>query len=85
MVLYELVPDPSEKKPLTWATAPAAFGYLVPFLFMAYLSRRRDTQLIRLLLLPTIIFSAIRGTYAYGWSEPELAFAMWLRGMLDLL
>ncbi|CAL1711196.1 unnamed protein product [Somion occarium] len=80
----ELVPEPPKRYPLTWKTAPYAYAYLLPLLFMAYLSQRRDTQIIRLLLLPTCLVMAIRGTYAYDWFEPDYYFFTWLRGLTGL-
>ena len=76
----ELIPAPQQRQLLTWKTAPYAFGYLFPVAFLAYLSRRRDTRLIRILLLPTTIVMCLRGTYAYDWFEPDYFFYTWCRG-----
>ena len=78
----ELVPDPQYREALTWSNVPGAFGYLVPYLFMCYLARRRDTRPIRLLLLPTVLAMTIRGTYYYDWFDPRLFFFTWVRGTL---
>ena len=81
-VLTELIPPPHLRKPLTWRTLPSAFAYVIPFYFLAYLARRRDTRLIRLLLLPTIVVTALRGTFNYSWDLPAYAFPNWFRGMI---
>ncbi|KAI0070015.1 hypothetical protein K474DRAFT_1713707 [Panus rudis PR-1116 ss-1] len=82
--LQEIIPDPPNRIPLTWRTAPHSFAYVVPLLFMAYLSRRRDTQIMRLLLLPTTIFLAVRGTFAYDAFNPDYYFYTWVRGLAGL-
>ncbi|KIP09389.1 hypothetical protein PHLGIDRAFT_22992 [Phlebiopsis gigantea 11061_1 CR5-6] len=79
-----LVPDPQLRQPLTWSNVPSAFAYQVPHFFMAYLARRRDTQPIRLLLLPTVLAMAIRGTYYYDWFEPKYYFFTWVRALLGI-
>ncbi len=79
-VLWELLPPPQYRKPLTWRNVPNAFAYLVPFCFMAYLVRRRETRVIRLLVLPTVIVMAIRGTFSYDWFDPRFSFFTWVRG-----
>jgi hypothetical protein len=38
---------------------------------MSYLVRRPDTHLIRLLLLPTLITTALYSSYGYVWLEPR--------------
>ncbi|KAI0795077.1 hypothetical protein C8Q75DRAFT_525894 [Abortiporus biennis] len=81
---YQLIPLPEDRERLTWGTASNAFGYLIPFFFMAYLTRRRDTYLIRLLLLPTTAVMILRGTYGYGGYDPQFAFFTWIRGLAGL-
>ncbi len=77
----ELVPTPQNRVLLTWATAPYAFGYVLPFLFIGFLSRRKDTYLIRLSLLPVILVLTIRGTFVYGGTDDVYSFYTWLRGI----
>ena len=43
---------------------------------MAYLARRRDTFVMRLLLLPTVIFLSVRS--AYGFVLPSTSRALLL-------
>ena len=44
---------------------------------MAYLARRRDTHLIRLLLLPSVLCGILASTYRYVWIIPELNVYNW--------
>lgn len=81
----DLVPLPENRERLTWSTLPNAFAYIIPLLFMGYLTRRRDTKLIRLLLLPTVIFTALKGTYGYGGHDPRYNFFTWVRGLGGLV
>lgn len=48
-----------------------------PFLFMAYLARRPNTYLIRLLLLPAVITATLSAAYGYAWTIPELNVYNW--------
>ncbi|EKM53280.1 uncharacterized protein PHACADRAFT_185976 [Phanerochaete carnosa HHB-10118-sp] len=76
--------NPRYRKPLTWGNLSGALVYLVPYLFMCYLARRKDTRPIRLLLLPTILAMVIRGTYYYDWFEPRYYFFTWIRALLGI-
>jgi hypothetical protein len=44
---------------------------------MAYLARRPDTQLIRLLLLPSALCGILASAYRYVWTIPELNVYNW--------
>jgi hypothetical protein len=48
-----------------------------PFIFLAYLTRRPDTYLIRLLLLPSVIVSILVAAYRFTWTMPELNVYNW--------
>lgn len=76
----ELVPRIEDREVLTWKTLPQAFLYLVPFFFMAYLVRRRETHLIRLLLLPTVLATTVWCTFGYKSLDPRMAWYEWVRG-----
>ena len=80
--LFDLAPGASYRRPLTWSNVPKAFAYFGPFVFMAYLVRRRDTRLIRLLMLPTVVVMVIHGTFAYSWFRGEYYLFTWARGEL---
>lgn len=62
----ELVPPLERRQPLTLAFAPIAYlDPILPFCFLAYLARRADTHLIRLLVLPAVITITVYFTYQY--------------------
>ncbi|KAI9510608.1 hypothetical protein F5148DRAFT_555965 [Russula earlei] len=65
------LPPPQDRIPITWQTAPFTLLQLVPFSFLSYLGRRPDTHLIRLLLLPTLVYSSLHSSYGYVWPEPR--------------
>lgn len=44
---------------------------------MAYLARRQDTYLIRLLLLPITLCGIVAGAYRYVWTIPALNVYNW--------
>ncbi|KAH9942736.1 hypothetical protein B0H21DRAFT_884522 [Amylocystis lapponica] len=64
------VPPQDDRIPITWWTLPSAVAYCLPCLFMAYLVRRRDTHLLRLLLLPTAVAMAVRCAFRYTLEGP---------------
>ena len=69
----ELVPPPERREPLTLASVPVALlGPLLPLLFLAYLARRADTHLVRLLVLPVAIACALYSTYHYKLGDHRL-------------
>ncbi|TCD65574.1 hypothetical protein EIP91_002495 [Steccherinum ochraceum] len=76
-----LVPLPEDRELMTWQNFPQRYAYVIPFYFLAYLARRKDTHFIRLMTLPTVLVLAIRGTYAYGNPDPMAYFWEWTRGM----
>ncbi|KAI0700291.1 hypothetical protein BC835DRAFT_1328180 [Cytidiella melzeri] len=80
----EFIPPPHSRKPITWRDVPNAFAYVLLYGLMAYLARRRDTQIARLLLLPSIIYLAIRGTFYYDFTNSEYIFHDWCRGITGL-
>lgn len=44
---------------------------------MAYLARRQDTYLIRLLLLPITLCGIVASAYRYVWIIPDLNVYNW--------
>ena len=85
LAFREFVPRQQHRRLLTWTAAPYAFLYVVPYLFMAYLVRRRDTHLVRILLLPTVIATAIRCTWGYTVGNPWCTFYEWDRGKVRVI
>jgi hypothetical protein len=65
------VPTHQDRIPITWYTAPFTLLQFIPFSFMSYLGRRPDTHLIRLLLLPTLISTALHSSYGFVFLEPR--------------
>ncbi|KAI0715584.1 hypothetical protein C8Q72DRAFT_192133 [Fomitopsis betulina] len=62
----EIVPQPERRQQLTMATLPMALlGPSLPFFVLAYLSRRADTYIIRLLIFPTAFTTTLYFTYHY--------------------
>ncbi|TBU66006.1 hypothetical protein BD310DRAFT_943492 [Dichomitus squalens] len=52
---------------------------------MAYLVRRRDTRLMRVLLLPTVIAMTVRCTFRYQWKDIRFKWFEWDRGLVGLV
>ena len=71
------VPSHQDRIPITWHTAPLTLLQFIPFSFMSYLVRRPDTHLIRLLLLPTLITTALHTSYGYVWIDPKYNVYNW--------
>lgn len=65
------MPTHQDRIPITWYTAPFTLLQFIPFSFMSYLGRRPDTHLIRLLLLPTLISTALHSSYGFVFLEPR--------------
>lgn len=80
-----LVPQPHNRTPWSWSNAYWALLPFLPLGFMAYLVRRRDTFVIRLLMLPSVVFLSVRS--AYGCVYSTKLRNPWLRhcGGLQLL
>ena len=65
------MPTHQDRIPITWQTAPFTLLQFIPYTFMSYLGRRPDTHLIRLLVLPTLITTALYSSYGYVWLDPR--------------
>ncbi|KAF5385687.1 hypothetical protein D9757_005537 [Collybiopsis confluens] len=76
-----IVPEPQNRVPITPTIFPYTLSYLIPFFFLAYLSRRPDTYLIRLLLLPIVIACALASAFRYCWTIPSLNVYNWGQGL----
>ncbi|KAF9468488.1 hypothetical protein BDZ94DRAFT_664427 [Collybia nuda] len=75
--LRTVIPDLQDRIPITWHTAPYPFILYVPFIFMAYLARRQDTYIVRLLLLPITLCGIVAAAYRYVWTIPDLNVYNW--------
>jgi hypothetical protein len=72
-----LVPRTEDRTPISLKAIPVFICCCIPFLFLAYLSRRPDTYLIRLLLLPAVIVTTLGPAYRYVWLTPQLNVYNW--------
>ncbi|EPQ54466.1 hypothetical protein GLOTRDRAFT_61585 [Gloeophyllum trabeum ATCC 11539] len=79
-----VVPEPQNRTEVTWQTAPAMLMHFLPLLFQAYLVRRPDTYLIRLLLLPAVLSSLLHVGFGYMWTDPRLNVYNWALGLLAM-
>ncbi|KAF8555710.1 hypothetical protein OG21DRAFT_1507333 [Imleria badia] len=76
-----IIPCPQDRIPIRPHHVPRLLLPLIPFLAMAYLSRRPDTFYLRLLLLPLVI-CLIFGTYfRFMYADPELNIYNWGQGI----
>lgn len=75
-----LVPKLDDRVPITPSTFPYTISFLPPVLFMAYLARRPETYLMRLLLLPTVITITLYSCFGYVWTGPGMHVYNWGEG-----
>ncbi|TBU50604.1 hypothetical protein BD309DRAFT_944293 [Dichomitus squalens] len=71
-------------EPLTWSNIPYAHAWLIAYLFMAYLTRRPHTHIVRLLFLPIFVYFMFWCTLRYRIEDPRFGWYNWLRGLLAL-
>lgn len=74
------IPRLEDRRPLTWGTAPHALAYMAPLVYMAYLARRPDTYMLRLMTLPVMLFLAVQGPASYMLMEPSHSVYNWFFG-----
>ncbi|KAF8967083.1 hypothetical protein BDZ97DRAFT_1728478 [Flammula alnicola] len=72
-----IVPDQQHRIPISWNNGIYPIICYAPFVFLAYLTRRPDTYLIRLLLLPSVITLILVAAYRFTWATPELNVYNW--------
>jgi hypothetical protein len=72
-----VVPELDKRKPLSWKTVPQTWTFIPLVLFMAYLARRPNTHLIRLLLLPTVIVVTMHCCWSQWWPAPGMSVYNW--------
>ncbi|KAF9565753.1 hypothetical protein CPC08DRAFT_704454 [Agrocybe pediades] len=72
-----LVPDQDHRIPIKLDNLILPVLCYAPFIFLAYLTRRPDTYLIRLLLLPSVVSLILTAAYRFTWSIPELNVYNW--------
>lgn len=76
---YQIIPPYDQRTPITWTMIPQMLIYWAPFYLLAYLARRADTHLLRLLVLPIVLTTATYCTYWFKVEQPELATVEWGR------
>jgi hypothetical protein len=62
---------------MTWKALPLLLYALLGLVFQAYLVRRPNTRFLRVLVLPTVILSALTFSFGYIWAEPMLNVYNW--------
>jgi len=72
-----LIPPADKRTPLTLKNGIMPLSCYLPLVFMAYLARRSDTYLIRLLLLPLTICAVLYAAYHFVWTQPLLNLYNW--------
>ena len=72
-----VVPIEEHRIPLTLQNGIYPVLCYIPFIFLAYLARRPDTYIIRLLWLPTVITAILVSAYRFQWVSPELNVYNW--------
>ncbi|KAJ7069773.1 hypothetical protein C8F01DRAFT_1113953 [Mycena amicta] len=77
-----VVPEPHDRVPITWSTLPLILPLYLPIVFLAFLARRPDTYLIRLLLLPTVVVSALISGFRFTANVPQLCVYDWGMALL---
>lgn len=77
---------PAEQRiPITLGTAMQPLLCYLPFLYLCYLARRRNTFLARVLLLPIVVLLILASAYRYTWTHPALYVYNWGQGSLAIL
>ncbi|KZT73256.1 hypothetical protein DAEQUDRAFT_461423 [Daedalea quercina L-15889] len=82
---YSVIPSYEERIPITWHTIPQTLVYWAPFYLMAYLVRRADTHVLRLLLLPIVLSTAAYCMYWFKVEDPRLATLEWGRAFMTIV
>ncbi|KAF8909136.1 hypothetical protein CPB85DRAFT_1376266 [Mucidula mucida] len=77
----KVVPTLEERIPISSAVAPGIIARLLPYLAIVYLSRQKDTYILRLFLLPIAIYSVLGAGFKYCYTAPEHNILNWLTAM----
>jgi len=67
-----VIPEVQNRAPVTLGVLAYLFVSFLPYLFMAYLA-----HLMRMLLLPTVVISAMRTAYRHVWTDPAINVYNW--------
>ncbi|KAF9267368.1 hypothetical protein L218DRAFT_955262 [Marasmius fiardii PR-910] len=78
LVLFRaIIPEPRNRLPWTLNHLPYVAISYVPFLFLAYLARRPDTYILRLLLFPVVALLILAASFRHYWTIPSLNVYNW--------
>ncbi|KAI0637125.1 hypothetical protein C8Q77DRAFT_548612 [Trametes polyzona] len=80
--LFPRVGLPTQPEPLTWTNIHKTQTFILPYFFMAYLTRRRGTYIPRLLLLPLVVLLVLRCTLQYRVENITYGWVDWCRGLV---
>lgn len=79
-ILPYLVPNPDDREPVSATTLPHILLPTFLLLFLGYLARRPNTYLIRLALLPFVVWTTLWAMFAYYVPDPEQNSANFSKG-----
>ncbi|KAH7927165.1 hypothetical protein BV22DRAFT_305124 [Leucogyrophana mollusca] len=77
-----IIPLPDDRIPITLDHWPYAILPFIPFILLAYLARRPDTFILRLLLLPIVLASILGTAFRFVWVQSELNAYDWGQGLV---
>lgn len=77
ILLNAMVPSKEDRIPITLRTAIQPLLCYAPYLYLCYLSRRQNTFLFRLLILPIVILCTFTAAYRYTWTQPPFNVYNW--------
>ncbi|KAH7099458.1 membrane bound O-acyl transferase family-domain-containing protein [Auriculariales sp. MPI-PUGE-AT-0066] len=84
-VLQWVFPPQAERIPITPANSSIVSSLpWLPFTLAAFLSRMRNTELLRAAIIPVAPFIALRAAYGYVYTEPTTNWYNWISGMLSI-
>ncbi|KIJ64536.1 hypothetical protein HYDPIDRAFT_132494 [Hydnomerulius pinastri MD-312] len=75
-----LIPYPDDRIPIQTHHIPNLILPFIPFLYMAYLTRRPDTFTLRLMLLPLVLCLAFGTYFRFMYTKPEDNIYNWGQG-----
>ncbi|KAF8503230.1 membrane bound O-acyl transferase family-domain-containing protein [Hysterangium stoloniferum] len=70
-IFRSLIPRPEDRIPFNAETWPNYLFLIVPILPMAYLARRPNTHVLRLLMFPITVVTALRAGFCFVWLDPR--------------
>ncbi|KAG7088335.1 hypothetical protein E1B28_012342 [Marasmius oreades] len=78
LILFRtIIPEPQNRHPWTLSHLPYIALSYIPFLFLAYLARRPDTYILRVLLFPIVSSLILAVSFRHCWTIPSLNVYNW--------